>query len=299
MTRTVVPNLIDYERARSEFSWQRARDRLDGLPGGRGLNIAHECVDRHATGASGSRAALRLVSRHGQVGHEVHVRRAASARRTGSRTCSSTWASSPGERVFVLTGRRLELYLAVLGALKRRAVACTLFAAFGPEPDPAAHGARGRARPGHDRRPVPTQDRSLAGRASGTPSRPARDRRRRADPYRGNAGPARTSRRRRHRLRDRTDRSRGHGAPALHERHDRHAEGCRPRARRHRGALRDRRDRARPASRRRLLVYRGPRMGDGHVLRHRGTARARRDERRRRSRVRRRTVVRHPRATNA
>ncbi|MCP6755928.1 AMP-binding protein, partial [Klebsiella pneumoniae] len=40
----------------------------------------------------------------------------------------------PGERVFVLSGRVAELYVAVLGALKARTVACPLFSAFGPEP---------------------------------------------------------------------------------------------------------------------------------------------------------------------
>jgi acetyl-CoA synthetase len=39
-----------------------------------------------------------------------------------------------GDRVFVLTGRMPELYIAVLGGLKLGAVVCTLFAAFGPEP---------------------------------------------------------------------------------------------------------------------------------------------------------------------
>ena len=42
----VPPNLIDYEETRATFSWAAARDEFDGLPGGRGLNIAHECVDR-------------------------------------------------------------------------------------------------------------------------------------------------------------------------------------------------------------------------------------------------------------
>jgi acetyl-CoA synthetase len=40
----------------------------------------------------------------------------------------------PGERVFVLLGRVPELYIAVLGTLKARAVCSPLFAAFGPEP---------------------------------------------------------------------------------------------------------------------------------------------------------------------
>ncbi len=44
----VSPNLQDYAEARAAFSWELAARELDGLPGGRGLNIAHESVDRHA-----------------------------------------------------------------------------------------------------------------------------------------------------------------------------------------------------------------------------------------------------------
>jgi acetyl-CoA synthetase len=40
----------------------------------------------------------------------------------------------PGDRVFVLLGRVPEVHVSVLGALKHRAVACSLFSAFGPEP---------------------------------------------------------------------------------------------------------------------------------------------------------------------
>ena len=39
-----------------------------------------------------------------------------------------------GERLFVLAGRIPELYVSVLGSLKRGVVACPLFSAFGPEP---------------------------------------------------------------------------------------------------------------------------------------------------------------------
>ena len=53
----VVPNVVDYEAARADFSWQAARDQLDGLPNGRGLNIAHEAVDRHVTDRRADRVA--------------------------------------------------------------------------------------------------------------------------------------------------------------------------------------------------------------------------------------------------
>lgn len=35
------PNLVDYAGVRADFDWAKARELLDGLPGGRGLNIAH------------------------------------------------------------------------------------------------------------------------------------------------------------------------------------------------------------------------------------------------------------------
>jgi hypothetical protein len=43
-----------------EFSWERARGWLSGLPGGAGLNAGYEAVDRHATGARAGAVALRF-----------------------------------------------------------------------------------------------------------------------------------------------------------------------------------------------------------------------------------------------
>jgi acetyl-CoA synthetase len=48
---TVVPNLVNFDETRGTFSWAFARRLLDGLPAGRGLNIAHGAVGRQATGA--------------------------------------------------------------------------------------------------------------------------------------------------------------------------------------------------------------------------------------------------------
>ena len=60
------PNLIDYAATRTAFDWATARALLDGLPGGRGLNIAHEAVDRHATGPRAARVALRWLGKDGE-----------------------------------------------------------------------------------------------------------------------------------------------------------------------------------------------------------------------------------------
>jgi acetyl-CoA synthetase len=64
---TLQPNLDDYERVRQTFSWERARAELSGLPDGRGLNIAHEAVDRHAASARRTQVALRWIAKGGEA----------------------------------------------------------------------------------------------------------------------------------------------------------------------------------------------------------------------------------------
>jgi len=61
----VEPNVVDYEDARRRFDWAGARADLDGLPGGAGLNIAHEAVDRWTAGPTASKVALRGIDRAG------------------------------------------------------------------------------------------------------------------------------------------------------------------------------------------------------------------------------------------
>ncbi|MCC6435873.1 MAG: acetate--CoA ligase [Acidimicrobiales bacterium] len=114
------------------FSWDEARRWLAGLPDGGGVNLAHEAVDSHVADGHGERIALRLLGRHGER-HEVSY--AALAERSNRfANVLDGLGVAPGERVFVLSPRRLLVHVAVLGTLKARAVACTLFSAFGPEP---------------------------------------------------------------------------------------------------------------------------------------------------------------------
>jgi acetyl-CoA synthetase len=96
------------------------------------VNIAFEAVDRHTTGQLASRVALRCLAESGAV-HELTYSELA-ARSTRFASALASLGIGRGERVFVLTERIPELYIAVLGGLKLGAVVCTLFAAFGPEP---------------------------------------------------------------------------------------------------------------------------------------------------------------------
>jgi acetyl-CoA synthetase len=128
----VHPNAAPYSEECARFSWEAERRRLDGLPGGRGLNLAYEAVDRHIAGPRADHVALRLLGKRGGVRDVTY---AELARRTNELAqVLDRLGVGAGERVFVLLPRVLELYVTVLGTVKHRSVACTLFSAFGPEP---------------------------------------------------------------------------------------------------------------------------------------------------------------------
>jgi acetyl-CoA synthetase len=126
------PNLGDYATARREFSWDRARAELSGLPGGRGLNIAYEAVDRHALGSGGHVVALRCVGRDDRVAELTYEDLRRQTNRFANALCAL--GIGRGDRVFTLLGRVPELYVTVLGTLKNLGVLAPLFSAFGPEP---------------------------------------------------------------------------------------------------------------------------------------------------------------------
>ena len=128
----VAPNLGDYDRDRSTFSWAQARSLLDGLPEGRGLNIAHEAVDRHAAGPRRDHLALRWLGRSGDVRDYTYGQLAGLTSRFAN--VLRSLGVGAGDRVYVMAGRVPELYVAALGTLKNRSVFCPLFSAFGPEP---------------------------------------------------------------------------------------------------------------------------------------------------------------------
>ena len=130
----IRPNLIDYQAERAGFSWAAARRSLDGLPGGRGLNIAHEAVDRHAAGPR--RAASRCAGAASDgASAATSPTRSCATPPAASPTCWRSSASHAGDRVFVLAGR-------IPDAVRRRCSARSsiaawsrpLFSAFGPEP---------------------------------------------------------------------------------------------------------------------------------------------------------------------
>jgi hypothetical protein len=74
---------------------------LDGLPGLKGLNIAHEVVDRHARGARADKVALRWIGKAGEI-RDVTYRDLAL-----SRTFCAHWESKREKTfLFCLAGCR-------------------------------------------------------------------------------------------------------------------------------------------------------------------------------------------------
>ncbi len=131
--RRVTPNLQDYRAARESFSWaQAAASGLQGLPGGRGLNIGFEAVDRHALSDRSEQCAIRFLNKEGGTEDFSYGRLFEATNRFAN--LLGRLGLEKGDRVFGLLGRVPELYVTALGALKAGAVFCPLFSAFGPEP---------------------------------------------------------------------------------------------------------------------------------------------------------------------
>jgi acetyl-CoA synthetase len=129
---SVRPNLLDYEVEAARFTWKGARSLLDGLPEGRGLNIAHEAVDRHAAGARADHLAIRWLGKSGEVRDFTYRDLARLSSRFANALASLEL--DRGTRVFALAGRVPELYVSALGTLKAGSVFAPMFSAFGPEP---------------------------------------------------------------------------------------------------------------------------------------------------------------------
>ncbi len=113
-------------------AWQDIRLALVGEAPGRGLNLAHAAVTRHAFGPQGKRPALRWISKASGT-RQWSV---ADLERDSNRFANLLVGLGlpPGQVVATLCERVPELYLTALGALKAGMVFSALYASYGPEP---------------------------------------------------------------------------------------------------------------------------------------------------------------------
>lgn len=130
--KSFPPNLQDYTTFYSSFNWEQARSEIDGLPDNKGINIAHEAVDRHVLQGKADKIAIRFIQKSQELAEYTFQ---------NLKDLSNQFANvlqnlgiGKGDSVFVLANRIPELYITALGTWKNRSVFCPLFSAFGPEP---------------------------------------------------------------------------------------------------------------------------------------------------------------------
>ncbi|OZI36129.1 acetate--CoA ligase [Bordetella genomosp. 1] len=124
MTR--LTDYLSYAEAQAHCTPERLWELFDGDRGH--MNIAHECIDRHA---GSGRPAIILVKANGEdetLGFDELARDA-------SRFAHALAARGivPGDRVAVMLEPSREFYVALFGAIKRGAIAVPLFTLFGPD----------------------------------------------------------------------------------------------------------------------------------------------------------------------
>src|SRR2546427_10345456 len=110
----VKPNLLDYEGLRREFSWDDIRSELDGLPGG-GLNLAHECLDRHLKTARRTKTAMLWEGKNGETESYTFEQMVRQANKTANGLRSL--GVEKGDRGFMFLERSPEWYFTPLCTL--------------------------------------------------------------------------------------------------------------------------------------------------------------------------------------
>jgi acetyl-CoA synthetase len=115
-----------YVDAQQHFAFDRLWELLEG--GRDALNIAHECIDRHA---QTNRIALRIA--HADGGEEALTFDALAEDSARFARWIEARGIARGDRVAIMLEPSREFYVALFGAIKRGAIAVPLFTLFGPE----------------------------------------------------------------------------------------------------------------------------------------------------------------------
>ncbi len=135
-TNSVKPNFTDYDGERTRFSWSDIERQLGPAPGG--CNIAYYAVDRHDCDSHRNEIAFRFVGPNtNDVGELATTEMTFGEFALQVRKFTDVLRElgvGKGDPVVVFTGRIPELYVSILGALRNGNIVSPLFSAFGPEP---------------------------------------------------------------------------------------------------------------------------------------------------------------------
>ena len=123
---TKLTEYISYADAQAHCSNDKLWELFDGNL--KRMNIAHECIDRHA---DGDREAIILVHANGQD-QSLGFRRISQESARFAHFLVERGVKA-GDRVAVMLEPSLEFYVAMFGAMKMGAIAVPLFTLFGPD----------------------------------------------------------------------------------------------------------------------------------------------------------------------
>lgn len=129
---TFKHNLTDYTKSYGSFSWHEIQSELAYLPHNKGLNIAHECVDRHANSQYSKHIAIRFINKKGTSQDITYEELKEQSNRFAN--VLKKLKVGKGDKVYALSRRIPELYFSIMGTLKNVSVFCPMFPDFGPEP---------------------------------------------------------------------------------------------------------------------------------------------------------------------
>jgi acetyl-CoA synthetase len=124
----VPPNMANYEQAYQDFTWDKAEAELVDMFDDGTLNIAYNCIDRHAASEKKDKNALLYEGAEGQKESYTFQQMKELTDKFANVLASND--IQRGDRVFIFLPAIPERYVAFLGILKLGAIAGTMFAAF-------------------------------------------------------------------------------------------------------------------------------------------------------------------------
>jgi len=128
---SVKPNILDYQKMRKEFSWEKLSGELDWFDGDH-INIGHIAVDAHLRTDRRHKKALIWEGLKGEI-EEYTFADLARLSNKFANVLVTELGVQKGDRVFFFLERVPEIFIGILGSLKAGAVIGPLFSAFGPD----------------------------------------------------------------------------------------------------------------------------------------------------------------------
>lgn len=120
-------NLVDYDKEKAAFNWEKVNEVFSWSTTGL-VNLAYEAIDRHAESEKQNRIALYYEDAHREEAYSFGEMKKLSNR--AANVFSNYTDLKKGDRLFIFMPRTPELYIALLGAIKKGVIVGPLFEAF-------------------------------------------------------------------------------------------------------------------------------------------------------------------------